>query len=244
MPSSLIVEETKEPGTPFVSGGFNSPVMASPEARSDQSRGAAHRHSSVEIVEIGTAMASPEARSDQGRGVVQDRGVGSGIMLSPQRESSGQKADLTVLGAGVQGMQALAQSVIAGKTVYLQGAKITPAQVANFIDHKKKQLRSGVFLIEQLDADIDENAMNIIELKLVHSRAIQARPGPWRKNWDVEYFLKALAEIYAVSEVDKFAEAEGVWRALITDLQKTLRVDASDAGALSISFTAVLVETN
>jgi hypothetical protein len=100
--------------------------------------------------------------------------------------------------------------VIAGKTVYLQGAKITPAQVANFIDHKKKQLRSGVFLIEQLDADIDENAMNIIELKLVHSRAIQARPGPWRQNWDVEYFLKALAEIYAVSEVDKFAEAEGV----------------------------------
>ena len=162
----MIVEETKEPGTPFVSGGFNSP-----------------------------AMASPEARSDQVRGAVQDRGVGSGMMLSPQRESSGQKADLTVLGAGVQGMQALAQSVIAGKTVYLQGAKITPAQVVNFIDHKKKQLRSGVFLIEQLDADIDENAMNIIELKLVHSRAIQARPGPWRKNWNVEYFQIGRAHV-------------------------------------------------
>jgi hypothetical protein len=141
-------------------------------------------------------------------------------------------------------MQALAQSVISGKTVYLQGAKITPAQVANFVDHKRKQLRSGVFLIEQLDADIDENAMNIIELKLMHSRAILARPGPWRETWDVKYFLKALVEIYAVSEVDKFTKAEGVWRALMTDFQKTLRVDASDAVALSLSFTAVLVETN
>jgi hypothetical protein len=56
----------------------------------------------------------------------------------------------------------------------------------------------------------------------------------------VEYFLKALEEIYAVSEVDNLAKAEGVWRALITDL----RVDASDAGALSLSFSAVLVETN
>jgi hypothetical protein len=27
----------------------------------------------------------------------------------------------------------------------------------------------------------------------------------------VEYFLKAFEEIYPVSEVDKFAKAEGVW---------------------------------
>ena len=50
------------------------------------------------------------------------------------------------------------------------------------MDHKRVQLRSGVFLLAQLDADIDENAMAIIELKL------QQRPGPWRKTWDVEYF--------------------------------------------------------
>jgi len=31
-------------------------------------------------------------------------------------------------------LQALAQSVIAGKTVYLQGAKISPAQVTSFVD--------------------------------------------------------------------------------------------------------------
>jgi hypothetical protein len=75
--------------------------------------------------------------------------------------------------------------------------------VAKFVDHKRVQLRPGVFLLAQLDADIDENAKAIIELKLGHSRAIQKRPGPWREIWDVEYFLKALEEIYAVSEVDK-----------------------------------------
>ena len=55
------------------------------------------------------------------------------MMLSPQRESGSQKADLGALGGGAHGLQALAQSVIAGKTVYLQGAKISPAQVASFI---------------------------------------------------------------------------------------------------------------
>ncbi len=47
-----------------------------------------------------------------------------------------------------------------------------------------------------------------------------------------------------MSDVDKFAKAERVWRAVVTEFQKTLRVDASEAGALSLSFTAVLVETN
>jgi hypothetical protein len=70
----VVVEEMKEPGTPFISGGFN---------RAKDS----------------TAMASQEAHSDQVRGAAHDRGVGSGMMLSLQRESSGQKADLTVLGA-------------------------------------------------------------------------------------------------------------------------------------------------
>ncbi len=99
------------------------------------------------------------------------------------------------------------------------------------MDHKRKQLRSGVFLIDQLDADIDASAMTIIELKLVHSRAQALKPG--RQNWDVEYFLKVLEEIYAISDVDKFAKAEGVWRAVVTEFQKTLRADVSDAGALS-----------
>jgi len=69
--STVVVEDVvtrvlhQEPGTPFVTGGFESPAMASPEARSDQIRGPA-----------------------------QDRGVGAGMMLSPQRESGSQKADM------------------------------------------------------------------------------------------------------------------------------------------------------
>jgi hypothetical protein len=149
----------QEPGTPFVTGGFASPAMASPEARSDQSRGSAHVHGVDVRVRDGPAMASPEARGDQVRGSVQDRGVGAGMMLSPQRESGSQKTDLGALEGGAHGLQALAQSVIAGKTVYLQGAKISPAQVASFVDHKRKQLRSGVFLIDHLDADIDASAI-------------------------------------------------------------------------------------
>ena len=90
--------------------------MASPDARSDQSRGSAHVHSLDTRVKDGPATASPEARSDQVRGSAQDREVGAGMMLSPQRESSSQKADLGALGGGAHGLQALAQSVIAGKT--------------------------------------------------------------------------------------------------------------------------------
>ena len=93
-------------------------------------------------------------------------------------------------------MQALAQSIIAGKTVYLQGAKISPAQVASYVDHKKKQLRSGVFLIDQLDGECNGDHR-------VEASPFTLRPGPWRQTWDVE-------EIYAMSDVDKFAKAEVV----------------------------------
>jgi len=64
------------------------------------------------------------------------------------------------------------------------------------------------------------------------------------ETWDVEYFLKALEEIYAVSEVDKFSDACGVWRALMAKLQSTVQVEYSNAGALSLSCTAVLLEAN
>jgi hypothetical protein len=79
----------QEPGTPVVSGGFESPMMASPEARSDQARGSAHIHTMGAGVRDSPMMASPEARSDPVRGTAQDRGVGAGMMLSPQRETSG-----------------------------------------------------------------------------------------------------------------------------------------------------------
>ena len=138
----------------------------------------------------------------------------------------------------------MAQTIIAGKPVHLQGARITPAQVEAFVKQKRIQLRSGVFLLSQLDGDIDKNAMSIIELKLANSRALERKPGPWRETWDVEYFLKALEEVFAKEEVDKFSEPAGVWRALMTTLQSSVKVEHSRAGELSLSYTAALVEAN
>ena len=60
----------------------------------------------------------------------------------------------------------------------------------------------------------------------------------------MEYFLKALEEIYSVSEVDRFGESAAVWRAVLTKLQTTTHVDYTNAGALSNSYTALLLETN
>ena len=72
----------------------------------------------------------------------------------------------------------MAQSIIAGKPVHLLGARITPVQVEAFAKQKRIQLRSGVFLLSQLDGDIDKNAMSIIELKLANSRALEGKPEP------------------------------------------------------------------
>ena len=60
----------------------------------------------------------------------------------------------------------------------------------------------------------------MIKLKLENSKALATRPGPWRRTWDVEYFLKALEEIYAIV-VDKFA-----------DSLKNIKVDPSKTEAL------------
>jgi hypothetical protein len=48
--------------------------------------------------------------------------------------------------------------------------------------------------------------MKMIELKIGHSKVIQDNQGPRCDTWDVELFLKALEEVYAVDQVDKFAQ--------------------------------------
>ncbi len=101
---------------------------------------------------------------------------------------------------------------------------------------KRVQLRSNMFLLAQLDADIDANAMAMIELKLENSKALANR-----LKWDVEYFLKALEEIYAIDVVDKFADEPGIWRTLVDSL-KNIKVDPSRPEALSVEFTVVIIE--
>jgi len=63
----------------------------------------------------------------------------------------------------------LTQNVISGKAVH---ARITPEDVKKFVIQKKVQLRSNMFLLAQLDADIDANAMAMIELKLENSKRL------------------------------------------------------------------------
>ena len=72
----------------------------------------------------------------------------------------------------------MAQTIIGGKSVFLRGAKFTNEEVEAFVAQKRTQLRSNVFVLPQLDADIDENAMSMIELKIACSRALENRPEP------------------------------------------------------------------
>ena len=57
----------------------------------------------------------------------------------------------------------------------------------------------------------------------------------------MEYFLKALEEIYAIDVVVKFADESGIWRTLVESL-KNIKVDSSRTEGLSADFTAVIVE--
>jgi len=171
----------------------------------------------------------------------EDRAVGAGIMLTPSRIQSSPLGFQDPEQSSSQGLTALTQNVISGKAVHLIGARITPEDVKKFVIQKKVQLRSNMFLLAQLDADIDANAMAMIELKLENSKALATKPGPWRLKWDVVYFLKALEEIYAIDVVDKFADEPGIWRTLVDSL-KNIKVDPSRPEALSVEFTAVILE--
>jgi hypothetical protein len=72
--------------TPMVSGGFESPTMASAEARSDQGRGLAH----IWVREWGTVLRWHLRRHVVIQSVGQLKtGSGAGMMISPQRGTSG-----------------------------------------------------------------------------------------------------------------------------------------------------------
>ena len=56
----------------------------------------------------------------------------------------------------------------------------------------------------------------------------------------MEYFLKALEEIYAIDVVVKFADESGIWRTLVESL-KNIKVDSSRTEGLSADFTANVI---
>ena len=111
-----------------------------------------------------------------------DRAVGSSIPMTPMRGSSSQdvKPKKPPVEGTSEGLTAIAQQMISGPPVYLTGFLVTPAQVRLFVEHTRTKLRARTFLMDQLDADIDKAAMQMIELKIAHSKVMQDNPGPWR----------------------------------------------------------------
>lgn len=116
----------------------------------------------------------------------EDRAVGAGIMLTPSRLQSSSLGFQDQAQSSTQGLTALTQNVISRKAVHLIGARITPEEVKRFVIQKKVQLRSGVFLLAKLDADIDTNAITMIEMKLKNSNALDQdhgeKTGIWRST--------------------------------------------------------------
>ena len=175
-----------------------------------------------------------------------EQAIGTGIPMTPLRESSSQPGDpkKPAVEGTSEGLTAIAQQMISGPVVYLTGSLVTPAQVRLFVEHTRTKLRARTFMVDQLDADIDKATMQMIVLKIGHSKVMQDNSGPWRDTWDVVLFLKALEEVYAVDTVDKFAQPREIWRDHAYKIGIRLKVDYTDMGKLSREFTAVLVELN
>jgi hypothetical protein len=175
-----------------------------------------------------------------------DRAVGSGIPMTPMWGPSLQDLEPKkppVEGTS-EGLTTIAQQMISGPPVYLTGSLVTPAQVSLFVKHTRTKLRARTFLMDQLDADIDKAAMQMIELKIAHFKVMQDNPGPLRKNWDVDLFLRALEEVYAVNPIDKIAQPREIWRDQAYKIGLKLKVEYTEMGKLSREFTAVLRELN
>ena len=152
-----------EKGKPGDSGGVRAPMVPDTPLAAGvirvSFRLSEHARDGTEVLEVATPS-TVTGGPDQLRGVehLHDRSVGQGIMLSPQRDPVVTKSDTTTRGSESQGLTALAQTIIGGKPVFLRGARITLAEVEAFVSQKRTQLRSNVFLLTQLDADIDGNA--------------------------------------------------------------------------------------
>ena len=83
----------------------------------------------------------------------------------------------------------------------------------------------------------------MIDFKIASSRTLCENPASdWRKDWNMDTFLKALEEVYAVEPADRLMETGSVWQAIALDLCRDLEVDPADMSKLSKKYVAVLVE--
>ena len=101
----------------------------------------------------------------------------------------------------------------------------------------------GTFDARMLPTAISERSWIMIGFKIASSRTLHKNPAyDWRKDWNMDTFLKALEEVYAVEPADRFMETGSIWQAIALDLYRDLTVDPADMNKLSEKYVAYLVE--
>ena len=104
-------------------------------------------------------------------------------------------------------------------------------------------MEAGTFDARTLPTTISERSWIMIGFKMASSRTLRENPAnDWRKDWDMDTFLKALEVVYAVETADRFMETGSIWQAIALDLCRDLEVDPADMSKLSEKYVAVLVE--
>ena len=133
--------------------------------------------------------------------------------------------------------------MLTGPPVTLSSAHLTSEQVAKWVQHQRTQLEAGTFAARTLTTTISERSWIMIGFKIASSRTLRENPAnDWRKDWNMDTFLKALEEVYWVEPADRFMETGSIWQAIAIGLCRNLEVDPADMSKLSEKYVAVLVE--
>jgi hypothetical protein len=133
--------------------------------------------------------------------------------------------------------------MITGKAAVLNGAQITKAQVKTWIESVRLQLETNTFDPATLPAIIDPRAMMVMKIKIATSRTLRENPSnDWQNEWDMETFLKALEEVFAESDSDRFETATALWKNGSYDLRYNLEVDQGDMDNFSRILTRAIVD--
>ena len=79
-------------------------------------------------------------------------------------------------------------------------------------------------------------------MKITNSRTLKENPAQdWRCSWNVDVFLEALEEVFAVSDSGRFASNFTIWINWTQELRYKLVVDPLNMGKLSTMFTEAII---
>ena len=83
----------------------------------------------------------------------------------------------------------------------------------------------------------------VIKIKIATSRKLRENPSnDWQNEWDMETFLKALEEVFAESDSDRFETATSLLKNWSHDLRYSLEVDQGDMDNFPRIFTRAIVD--